>query len=120
VCFVYEFFEVIECAVVGVDGIIVDYVILVISRRWMYGHKPYSVEAHLFDVIKLGGYSVEIADAVVVGVIEAVYEYLIPVAIIVVNDVESHLFFLIAVIFLVIVFAGCKRRDQKRQKQKEC
>ena len=111
-CFIHKVLEVLERAVIGVYRVIIGYVVFVVGRRGMYWHKPYSVEAHFLDIIELCRYAVEISYTVVVGVVEAVHEYLVPVTVVVVYNVQ-HDIILFAVLF--ISFARGKRGKRREE-----
>ena len=118
VCFVNQVFKVLKRAVIGIDRVIVGHVIFVIGGRGMNGHQPNTVKAHLFDVIELGGYTVEISNTVVVGIIKAVNENFVPVAVVIVNNVQRNLFLLFR--FGLLFFAGKQRkRGKKNRKHKK-
>ena len=84
--------EILKRAVIGVDGIVVGYIVLVISGRGMDRHQPNAVKAHLLNVIQLSGNTVQIADTVVIGIIEAMHKDLIPVTVLIIDDVELKFF----------------------------
>jgi hypothetical protein len=100
---VYDCLEIVKSTVIGMNSVVVGHVILVIGGRGMYGHKPYSVEAHFLDVVELGGNAVEVADTVIVGVEEAIDEYLIPIAVVIVYNIEGNL---VTVTVVVILLTG--------------
>ena len=78
----------------------------------MYGHKPNTVEAHFFDIVELCRYTVQVAYTVVVCVVKAVNEYLVPIAILVVYDVECYLI----VVLLILFTRGKGQNDWCKQR----
>ena len=75
-----EGLEVLHGAVLGVDGHVVRYVVLVIAGRGGNGHKPNSGIAHITDIVQLLGNAVKVADAVTVRIAERVYENFVVVS----------------------------------------
>ncbi len=69
--------EIVHCAVFGVDGVIIEHVISVIGRRWVDGHQPDGGDAERFEIVQLLDNAVEIADTVIVRVVERADEYLV-------------------------------------------
>ena len=83
----------------------------------MNRHKPDAVEAHFLDVIKLGSHAVQVANTVVVGIIVAVNENFIPVAIIIVDDIKGDTVFIVFVVPIEKLTGrkvknGCKKGDK--------
>ena len=57
----------------------------------MNGHQPNAVVAHLLNVIELCGYTVEITDTIVVGIEIAMNKNLVPIAIVIINDIKCYM-----------------------------
>ena len=77
--------EVLHGAVAGVDGIVVRYIIFMVRGTGMNGHQPDAVDAQRLQIVQFGGDSVEVADAVAVGITEGVDENFIPGPVIVIG-----------------------------------
>ena len=66
-----EALDVVDRAVVGMDGAVFgDVVAVVEARRRIEGQQPERVDAELGDVVELGDQAGEVADAVIVGIEE--------------------------------------------------
>ena len=83
----------------------------------MNGHQPNAVVAHLLNVIELCGYTVEITDTIVVGIVEGVDEDLIPVAIVIINDVKCYLI-LFPILIVGLTSAQGKSCEKKSEQKK--
>ena len=81
----HEFLKIRHGAVLGVDGIIVRYVVLMVGRAGVNGHQPDAVYPQLLQIVQLGDHSPQIADAVAVGIAEGVHKNFVPGAVIVVG-----------------------------------
>ena len=103
----YKIFEILKRAVIGMYCIIIGYVILVVSRGGMNGHQPDAVKAHLLNIIKLCGNTVEVADTVVIGIVKAVNEDLIPVTVVIVDNIELYLVFVILLLCILLCIILC-------------
>ena len=75
--FVNEVFEVVNCAVVGMDGIVVGHIILVVAGRRANGHEPDSSDTKPLQVIQFGSHSVDVANAIAVGVGKGLHKNLV-------------------------------------------
>ena len=66
-----EGFEIVECPVAGMDGIVVgDVVAVVAQRRWEERHEPERVNAELLQVVEPLRQANEVADAVSIAVLK--------------------------------------------------
>ena len=69
--FLKKVIEILHRPVIGVDGIVVAYVIAHIEQRALVNRrKPDDVDAKIVKVIELGDYALDVADAVAVGIAE--------------------------------------------------
>ena len=120
VCFVNQVFKVLKRAVIGIDRVIVGHVIFVIGGRGMNGHQPNAVVAHLLNVIELCGYTVEITDTIVVGIEIAMNKNLVPIAIVIINDVKCYLIlFPILIVGLTSTHGeSCEKKSEQKKHRK--
>ena len=70
VSFVQQVLEIIHRPVFGIDTVIIDDVVSMIRRGGVDRHEPDGIDAERFEIIQFLGDAVEIADAVVVAVVE--------------------------------------------------
>ena len=67
--FVNQLFQVAHAAVDRVDVLMIDNVVAaILAARWIARREPDDVRAYAFDVVEFLSNSVEIADAIVVGI----------------------------------------------------
>ena len=70
----HQLLEVGHGAVLGIDVIVVPNVILVVGLTGMDGHEPDTVDAQLLEVVQLGDDTLQVTNAVTVGVAEGIDE----------------------------------------------
>ena len=81
----HQSIKILHGAIVRINGVVVGYIVLVISGAGVDGHEPQTGDPQLPQVGQLLPQTVQVSDAVAVGVTVGVYEYLIPDPVIVVR-----------------------------------
>ena len=80
--------KILHRAVLLVNGIIILYAVLVVGIRRHYRRKPYTVEAHILNIIQSGCDSCKVSYAVTVAVAERINEHLVVIAVVIVYHIQ--------------------------------
>jgi len=72
-----EVFKVVERAVIGMDRIVVGYIIFMVARRTANGHEPDGSDAKLLQVVQFCSHPIDVANAIAIGVGKGVNKNLV-------------------------------------------
>ena len=80
-----QLLKILHRTVLGIDGIIVGYIIFVISGAWVNGHQPNAGDSQLLQIVQLGDHTLQITDSIAVRVAEGIDEDLVEGAIVIIG-----------------------------------